>query len=321
MYNFERSMELVESNIGISRINQIKAMQKCVSLGMRPFDYFDNAIYLHRNNDPTSYLGIQQVKGLWDRYSAAASVVTLDQRSINLETVLDSKSLTKKWLNGNYIQTPYTMKARYFVDAKIPFVIKPDKGYGGKDVRIFLYDNDKGMYTDHAREPINYLDKIYDQDAEAYIQPITPSNSDTYRIHTHRIMVFTKKNVAKTVAVIARYKHKLHAADNFSLNYNAVTGFPNIGTRSTPVQVVKGVEGPPMPMYLPSVYSDFAGLRKSLEILCAEAVHSWMGTFIGFDVIHGDRGWFVLEANHRPGFRILQVAHRKGAKELLEGIL
>lgn len=322
MYDIERSMQIVETKIGISKIDQVKALKKCVGLGMRPFDYFDNAMYLHPDNDPTEYLGIQQVRNIWDTYTAHDSFVTLDGNRRRLDEVLDSKSLMKKWLNSCFVPTPYSSSVEYFIDNNRSFVIKPDKGHGGRGIGIYLYDTKRKIYTDHTGEPIYYLERLYRHNAELYITPhFQYGMSLSYAPHTLRIMVFTKQGMATVVSAIVRYRHCLNAADNFSLNFNAVAGLDGIRSARSGPATMKSIDGPPLPSNVPVYAGDISSICNYVVGLCAKNITSEKGTFIGFDVIDGTNTWYVIEANHRPGFRILQVANRHGAKELLEGIL
>lgn len=330
MYDFIESFTKVkeafpERDLSVKR--QLAAMTKGVKQGMRPFDYFDNGVYLHEENDPRHYLGIEQAADLWKRLGPHN---TKYSGSLTYAHVFGSKFDTKNWLRSHRINTPADMLAGQFVDMDKSFVLKHD----GKGVpvrtKIFLFEPAEGRYRiqgtldQYSRDDILYMGT---QIAEQHIPPLPSSFIPyPYAYGTAHLLFYTSRGYTQFLAGAQRFRRILaNTTDGYRYAGNAVTGV-NAAGRVEHAPIGRGFTEdnlPPlreMPQHSinPALAPSFTMAKLALTAALSKIDTS--GMLIGFDIMptfdepNQYPGFAVLRANLRPRFDVLQVANRQGAQ-------
>lgn len=342
MFNFIKSFDRIAPTLSpwpLDVSKQIDAMIEGVErYDLLPFDYFDNGVYLDSQLSPRDYIGIRQAKQLWDRYGAQTVPFAGQESSIGTYADLfNSKWNTKKWLRMHMLNCPKDDLVRSWTAQNKSFVIKPDDGYGGKGVHTFIYDPESPscystIFGSHISiESLAFMDR---QVAEEYIEPLESIGiPDAYEYGSCRLVMFAHKSETRFIAAALKFRHKkTNGVDNYSQWRNAATGISKDGVVFHDA-MIKGygdaepsVEQMRIKCLPPSLGPSFEMLMLNTKVMLS-TIPTHRGMLVAIDaMLTYDEaaqypGFSILEVNARPGFDLLQVANRQGARPWLKGLL
>lgn len=293
MFSYVKSMKAIEENFGIPIREQIKQMRRIGKFGLYPSEYFFEGLYLGDPDKFEDYVGIREANRLWYKYSAYRTYIG----DMSLKEILSSRAEMKNWINKSGVPTPIAMNANFFINRQLPFVTKEDNSFGGKGVRI--YDESTTYFGDQAAYAEQYL-------------PSLPA-SDWYYFGTVRTLIIARKNNSHIISTIQKYRHKSNPVDNRNYVYNGLAPIRD-GIVQANALIVDDISIPHVrEKLLRGIGADVYRKIDEIALQLANTVPDGNGVLLGIDtLVDSNRNPYVLEVNNRPGFGIMQVAHREG---------
>lgn len=302
MFAYLKSMKAIEKNFGISIGEQLAHMQSMHKYDLYPSEFFFEGLYLGDPKDYKNYVGIRQANRLWSKYNATD--VTID--GVNLKQLLASRSKMNSWLAACGALVPEVQTVDYFLGNLLPFVTKEDNSFGGKGVRIH---NTRATYAGDT--------KLY---AEQYLKSMR--SMEGYYYGTVRSLVLAQGEDSYVVSTIQKYRHESNPVDNRNYAFNALAPVIDYNRPYLDALVVDDVTVPHVrEMVMTALPPKFYKEIEQQALTVAKQIplgSKGNGVLLGFDTLPTLDGSYVLEVNNRPGFGIMQVAHREGGKSWLK---
>lgn len=200
-----------------------------------------------------------------------------------------------------------------FVDNHDMWMSKPYDGLGGTDVeKVYKKDiKDINKYYEDCKEKQIFLEEVVKQHKK--MNELCPTSCNTIRI-----MTFNNHGKSEILAAVLRIGNGVNAVDNFhaggmtseidiktgKLINNALTK-DLVEHEVHPVTKVKFV-GFEIPYW-----------EELKKMVLKAALESDKILVVGWDVAIAQDGPLIIEGNRRPGFDVIQVAGRRGRKDIM----
>ena len=329
MYDILNSMNFVQNRYAIPHESQLQSMKDCVKAGLYPFEYFDNGMFLNSNVKPKDYLGIEAVNRMYKICDPNLATY----HNFTIRHAAQSKYLFNLMADNLLLPQPRTKQWEYFVENKISFIAKPNRGYGGQGFITFEYSEEKQEWSSCSNW-INYssMKDWCERLQEKFIfQEFLPSNipcdNGQYTLSGYRVLMFFKnKQQPSLIGHFLRYQYFRNYIDNF-VSKNGIASINPIGR---PTLVISGdyqlpIKEIPCPKGLT--------LSKAMMNIILDDIKSFdsyidapKGVILGFDVLlrldkHGTFRFYFTEMNHRTGISTLQIVNRNGLRPLISDII
>lgn len=275
-------------------------------------DYLNYQFYLKKKKERLTYAGIK----IQDYFYEIVSPSKYKERyTIKPNFLKEFKQYTKRDFfvaDGKNIND-----LKKFLNHKEFFMIKPYDGLGGADVskvKVSEIGDILAFYQKLVDEHLFLEELVIQHDA---LNKLCPAS-----VNTIRIMTFNDHNKPTILWAGLRIGNGINSVDNFhaggmSSEIDIDTGVlinnaldkDLIEYDKHPVTKTK-IKGFKIPYF-----------NEVKEMVLKGALESDKILVVGWDIAITPSGPVVIEANRRPGFDVVQVASRRGRKDIIDEVL
>lgn len=273
-------------------------------------DIFRYEFYLKNNFERNKFITYRRSKKIIEKYNAKNNIKILQDKSIF--NIHFSEFIKRDWINLNSCTVG---EFKEFVKKHREVVFKPSLGSKGNGMVRYRYDHKDDLeYT--LKQYKNFIAE------ELIIQHDSLSRINSSSVNSVRVVTFLNGNDVQIIGCTLRVGSSNSFADNLSAggvagNIDIETGIINSSCKNTKLERF---------LFHPTTKTQLIGYSipnwdKVIDTVKSAAILIPDIRYIGWDIAILNNGVDIIEANHDPAHRAIQMFDQVGKYQVIKKYL